>query len=414
MKTRRVPVWAWLALSIAGLVACGSSGEAVDSGPLDSSADAPTGSDATIDGSDGASPDVGGPMGDVTINEASTSLDAGDAASITDSDATSNDGSSPSDGPSPGTEGGSDAPSDVDAVSGVDASIDAGGVDAGDSGASPGLTLTMDRFSVGANREVKLCQQIGNPFGTDVDIISMDGYVEQGVTAFFLDNMAPSTSMTSAAPVQNCASGLTVYPFPYLSQQTGHFIVDYPTPTMGYRLAATHGLMFQVHVINAGSQPISPTVSITIRTPNAGVVTTHVGTILMQNSYVSIPPNTSMTSPKTFTQSVAPVGASSTPAGYSIFTSWGWMDKWGISMTASTNGTDFYGQSTYFQPPIVQHNPVLSMLAGQTITWTCQEYNTTAATVPFGDSDITNTRCVYIGQYYPAADPANPDLLSLL
>lgn len=50
------------------------------------------------------------------------------------------------------------------------------------------------------------------------------------------------------------------------------------------------------------------------------------------------------------------------------------------------------------------------MTAGQQITWTCTEYNPTGSGLPFGESNVTNNRCVYIAQYCPPADSANPDI----
>lgn len=43
---------------------------------------------------------------------------------------------------------------------------------------------------------------------------------------------------------------------------------------MGYHLAATHGLMIQLHFLNPSALTETPKVSITIRTAKPGVVTT--------------------------------------------------------------------------------------------------------------------------------------------
>ena len=84
----------------------------------------------------------------------------------------------------------------------------------------PPITLTMDAFTVPPNAEVYKCQQFGNPFGKDVDLVKMVGTMSAGSHHFFLFNMSPSTYRNTAAPLGDCPDkGLEFHPFPFLSQQ---------------------------------------------------------------------------------------------------------------------------------------------------------------------------------------------------
>ena len=55
---------------------------------------------------------------------------------------------------------------------------------------------------------------------------------------------------------------------------------------MGYPLVAANGLMMNAHYLNTGTTATTPTVSITIYPAKAGVVTTHVGSIFLNNTAV--------------------------------------------------------------------------------------------------------------------------------
>jgi len=60
------------------------------------------------------------------------------------------------------------------------------------------------------------------------------------------------------------------------------------------------------------------------------------------------------------------------------------------------------------------HSPAMQMSGSDSITWQCSYYNDTNSTLTFGDSAVNNVMCIYMGQYYPVVDPANPDLIEVL
>jgi hypothetical protein len=286
------------------------------------------------------------------------------------------------------------------------------------------ITLTMSPFVVHAHEEVYLCQEFGNPFGKAVDIIKMDGYMSPGSHHFFLFNMDATTARTQAAPIAPCpGGGKEFHPFPYLSQTPGHYVVTYPQSNMGYPMVANNGLMMNVHYLNSGDADISPTASITIYPAKAGVVTVHVGSIFLNNTFFSVPP---IAVNQWFPSTSVPI----TAENYTIITNWSHMHQWATDFQAITNNKVFYEETNWSEPPLITAAPAgvtpapkntspllpLQMTAGQSITWQCEYTNTTGMTLTFGDSAQTNVMCIYIGQYYPAdtTSLSYPDIVSVL
>lgn len=276
------------------------------------------------------------------------------------------------------------------------------------------VTLTMDSFTVQPGQEVYMCQQFANPFGRDVDIVKMDGYMTAGSHHFFLFNMAPKTFRNTAAPLGTCPGmGLEFHPFPYLSQTDGHYVTSFPPDAkgipMGYPIASANGLMMNAHYLNSGATAITPTVSITIWPARAGVVQTHVGSIFLNNTSIHVP-----AAPTT-----AWYSAQQTPIldeSYTIFTNWAHLHTSSDEFQASTGGQVFYDlKSDLTEPPLQTSSAFLplQMAKGASISWQC-EYTGNGTDRPFGDSAAANVMCIYIGQYYPAdqGSPDYPDIIS--
>jgi hypothetical protein len=345
-----------------------------------------------------------GSAGDGTTPTSSSSGGSGGATSSgsSSSGGTGASGGSSSGGPAGSSDGG---PMFVDASAG--SLYDATPPSDADVGQT--VTLTADAFTVAAGAEVFKCQVFANPFGRDVDLIYLDGTMSQGSHHFFLFKMDPATFRTQPTALQDClGGGLEFHPFPYLSQQP-HWIVQYPQRDMGYPLSAQDALMINVHFLNAGSTPIQVSVNITIAAAKPGVVTTHIGTIFLNNATFSVPP-TPASSPQPYAKTWTPPSGA-LPATYNIFTSWSHMHRTSVDFQASANGAVFYDEKNWDSPQLYLHNPPMQMSGSTPFTWSCSYYNDTGSTMSFGDSARTAVMCIYMGQYYPVVDPKNPDLI---
>ncbi len=314
-----------------------------------------------------------------------------------------------------GTDGGGpEIPADASVrTNGYDAEVPAADLD------QP-VTLTMSPFTVPPNSEVFKCQEFGNPWGKDIDIVKMDGYMSPGSHHFFLFNMDATTLRTQAAPIGDCpGAGIEFHPFPYLSQTPGHYIVTFPQANMGYPLVTANGLMMNSHYLNTSSEPMTPTVSITIYPAKAGVVTTHVGSIFLNNTAFGVPANT--TTPTWYPKTQTPIVAED----YTIISNWSHMHQYATdfqALTGGASGSKFYDEMNWSEPTLINagndpmHLLPMQMKAGTAITWQCLYTNPTTMDMTFGDFAQTNVMCIYIGQYYPAdtTSPSYPDIVSVL
>ena len=290
------------------------------------------------------------------------------------------------------------------------------------------VTLTAIPFTVAAGDEVYMCQVFDNPFGgVTTDFVSMHGTMSAGSHHFFLFSVTTTNTIVEPAvgTIGPCAgAGLEFHPFPFLSQQPD-WTVNYPTDSegkpMGYSLVGSNQVMINAHYLNASSESITANVSITITPAKAGVVQTHVGSLFLNNSSLSVPATATMSNPYQASETWS--GGSGVPATYSIFTSWSHMHQWGLKLSASTGSTTFYSETNWNSPGLFLHAPGMQepstatgplspvqMTSTSPITWDCSYYNNTGATLTFGDSAQTNVMCIYIGQYYPASATA-PDVI---
>jgi hypothetical protein len=285
------------------------------------------------------------------------------------------------------------------------------------------VTLSMTSFVVPANTEVYKCQQFGNPFGHDVDLTKMIGTMSAGSHHFFLFNMSAATGRNTAGPLGDCpGAGLEFHPFPFLSQTPGAQTVEYGAG-MGYPLVGTNGLMMNVHYLNTSGSAVTPEVTITIYPAKPGTVTTHVGTIFLNNIAISVPGNTPKSNPVSITSSDTPI----VDQDYTVFTNWSHMHQYAIDFTASTPAGQFYEETDWNEPSLITAgsgapgthtatNLPMKLAKGTNISWTCKYYNPTAVAMTFGDSALTQNMCIYLGQYYPAegtptTNPDYPDII---
>ena len=292
----------------------------------------------------------------------------------------------------------------------------------------PTVTLSAIPFTVAAGDEVYMCEVFNNPFaGVTTDLLSMHGTMSAGSHHFFLFSVTTLNTVVEPAvgTIGPCAgAGLEFHPFPFLSQQPD-WTVNYPTDSegkpMGYSLSGSNQVMINAHYLNASAESITANVSITITPAKAGVVQTHVGSIFLNNSSLSVPATATKSNPYQATETWS--GGSGLPSTYSIFTSWSHMHQWGLKLSASTGSNAFYSETNWNSPGLFLHAPgmqepptatgplsAVPMTSGSPITWDCSYFNDTGATLTFGDSAQTNVMCIYIGQYYPAS-ATSPDII---
>ncbi len=262
-------------------------------------------------------------------------------------------------------------------------------------------TITMGTFPVPPNGEVFYCQTFANPWGKQVDIKTYDLTMDQGSHHMFAFYQG---SASNGAVGQCAAGGLTYGAFTFLSQ-TPKAVMTFPK-TVGATLPAATGFNLMVHYLNAGTTTLTAHVSLTMYLGKSGVVTNHAGVIFDNNATMTVPVGTAMyasTQSNTLGQDVYILESSSH------------MHKFAKSFVATYTAPGAAAQTLYqttvWDEPMPQvFSQPLHLPSGTTITWTCEDVNTTSSTLTFGESAKTNVMCISVNIFYPVLDVSNPVL----
>jgi hypothetical protein len=295
------------------------------------------------------------------------------------------------------------------ASSGVSSSASSGGLATGDAApmndpeidysVAP-ITLTMTQFTVAPGGEVFYCQNFANPWGKQVDIktYSLDmGVGSHHMFAFY------ASGATNGALAMCPSGGLTFGAFTF-SAQSPTATVTYPA-TVGATLPSGTGFQMMVHYLNTTSSTITSSVKLTMYIAKPNVVTNHAGSLFLNQATMTVaasctaPTGCNSTSSYTLTQDVY------------ILTADSHMHKYATNFVATTSTGLTLFTTTQWQEPAPQvYSPPLHLASGTTITWTCNDVNTTGQELTFGESANTNVMCISSNIFYPVSDVTNPVL----
>jgi hypothetical protein len=312
--------------------------------------------------------------------------DAGDDGAAAASSADPGQGST---GPS-GSSGGSSGT--VTSNSGVTSGSTGGTGDGGivsvpvDSGTGGVATIQTVDIQVPANTELVKCQNFKNPFGKDVALLETDSTMVSSHHMFLFHDPSFNMDTNSAA---DC-SGIEFHDLVHLSQ-TPKQTIAYPEG-VGMSLKATDGLRILVHLLNAGSEPVTAHVSISMHAVDPSQVQTLAVALFLNNAVLVVPQGMS-TQSRTFT----------VPSDIKVMLAVSHMHSRAISFSATTNsGQTIYKGTSWNEPIPQQYAPAMSVASGSIITWACTYNNTTGQTLTFGESANTNEMCILAGIAYPA------------
>jgi hypothetical protein len=279
----------------------------------------------------------------------------------------------------------------------------------GEAGATLGQTVTMaaDVYPIAPNTEATLCQVFSNPFGRDVDLVSIVVTSTAEALDVFLFSLAPSGQPVPTTPtaLTSCEyDPLGRQPFLYFNHPAQSVITS--QPGTGYPLSAANSLLIRVHYANPGATTREAHTTVSLGAAMPGVVPLlPVGTIFLSNA------NFPVDAPNDGSPSIAERSTVPLDQPYTIFASWGFSVPFQAEARASANGTvffdvtNFFGDSTNMRTysQLLQHHPPIQVGASASIAWSCS----------YASKDLAqNGRCVYQG-YYAPADPQKPDLIYL-
>jgi hypothetical protein len=167
----------------------------------------------------------------------------------------------------------------------------------------------------------------------------------------------------------------------------------------GIGLGTTPGqvLLFQVHYLNATSNPLDAKVNVNLTLDTGNDIITKAGIFFFYDPFIDVPAGSMA---KASMRCLIPEDVTLI-YGSSHYHSRG--DNYGayIDPAADQLSTKpFYTSDSWSSPPNQQMN--MTIKAGSRLRFEC-DYNNSAGTVPYfqGQSALTNEMCMFIGMYYP-------------
>ena len=177
--------------------------------------------------------------------------------------------------------------------------------------------------------------------------------------------------------------------------QQEHTAFNLPTG-VAMRMTRTHGLLFQMHYINATQQPITTSVHWTAKSVDPASVKAQAGMIFYSNFQLNIPTGTSTAT-----------ATCPSPTDRNLMTATGHMHVHGTQFDATVAGQNVFHTTLWSEPNgNVFAQPGFAVKKGDPISWTCAYNNQTGGPLKFGNSATKNEMCIFVSLFYPAATPA--------
>lgn len=262
------------------------------------------------------------------------------------------------------------------------------------------ITLTLEPFDVEPGTERQVCKYFNLPADVPFDAVRFHSEMagtshHLNVYKFLSDVDEPVTA--EQAEVHDCQpgseqlSGDAAYIF---GSATPERTVDMPAG-VAFHLAPQQRIILEQHVINSTPDVIQGGVSFEMSKPvSEGTIEHYADVIWFANWTFLIPPNqeTDVTNHCTVPYGVEVFGLMShTHALGSHFS----IEQW------SEGGTEhLYDSEDWAHPLYQEHDPTLSVAAGEGFQWTCTWNNTTDATV-FPGKNSTDEMCMTFAYAYP-------------
>lgn len=271
----------------------------------------------------------------------------------------------------------------------------------------PAVELEMAAGTIPAGAERYLCQVFGNPFGKDVDLVTMESTSTYS-HHHFLFTGEDFTEPGDSYPCQEIPPAM---PFAFTAQGN-HIVNNYPAG-MGLRVRSSDGFMLQGHYVNITDKPISPVVTVRLFAGKPDAVDVHVGVAFMmmgpgQDGVSPIPPRTPPTSPVRFPGQSCPITGFQGEPAHALWMV-GHMHASGVRIEGRLDDRVVYESEQWDDPPTKILDPALPISGSQSMWWTCEYKNETNSQIMFGDK-YNDAMCALFVGYYPA-DPDSPTQL---
>lgn len=401
----RITTFTWLAASALalGVAGCSSAGTAGSSG-LPPSGEASGSNQSSSSGTGGSS---GGSTGSANSGSSTPTGGSGSSAPGTGSGASSGSGPTPSSGAASGATSGNAAADD-----GGSTAMPSRGCGQGtsctpaDDLAAPDpadgfqFVLKAGQITIQPNQEQYWCYYKTIPGNAAIEVGAFQSWMSKGASHHFITFAGGNLPDGS---LQTCAIGNGQWV--YATSVAGQIIELKMPDNVGLKMNAGAQFILNMHFINPGTTPISPTLKLNIL--YAKNVQYQAGTMVSFNAGISVPGGTAAAPGK---QTVS--GACSAPIGSKFFAITTHTHKHAtvtdVNFVSGGKSTNIVHTTDWESPDVgLWYAPsFLTVNSGDSFTYSCSYENTSPLTVTVGETAASNEMCMAIGYYFPAGAAA--------
>ena len=401
----RIEMFTWLAAAALGLGVAGCSSASTTGGGTGSP---PTTGGGASSGSDqGSASGTGGASGDPGSASTGSSTPAGNsgsAASGASASGSASTGSSSGSGSSSGASSGSTATDDGGSSAmpsrgcgqGTSCTV-ADDLPAPDAADGFQFVLKSGQVTIQPNQEAYYCYYKTIPGNAAIEVGAFQSWMSKGASHHFITYVGAGGSADGT--VAQCAG--VAGQWVYATSVSGQIIELKMPDTVGLKLSAGEQFILNMHFINPGTTPISPTLKLNVLF--AKDVQYQAGTMISFNAGISVPGGTA-TAPGM--QTVR--GTCSAPVGSKFFAITTHTHKHAtvtdVNYISGGQTTNIVHTTDWEAPDVgLWYGPdFLTVKQGDSFSYSCTYANTGAAPVTVGETAASNEMCMAIGYYFPA------------
>ncbi|MCO4764300.1 MAG: hypothetical protein KC502_22505 [Myxococcales bacterium] len=260
--------------------------------------------------------------------------------------------------------------------------------------------LKLNKYVVKSGGEVFYCQYLP-PDGTERFIKAVTFKASGGIHHLRAVRFNDTKGKKAFGP-EVCKYDLSHVPYEkgWVSQGEmpgspgNEFQFHFP-PGVAMQLGPKHGMLFEMHVLNAKAKPLSFEALYQLHTMKKSEVKQLAGLMLNFNQNLYYPPMKTTKNSRTCY------------ASQDMWLSYGFghMHAHGILFEAFHNNKLIYQTKEHIDAPHIQFPGNGHFVKkGDAITWACTVKNTLKTALTTGSSDITNEMCGFVAFYHPAKD----------
>jgi copper type II ascorbate-dependent monooxygenase-like protein len=259
------------------------------------------------------------------------------------------------------------------------------------------FVLQSGQVTIQPNQEAYYCYYKTIPGNAAIEVGAFQSWMSKGASHHFIAYETTGGQADGSLGVCAGAGGQWVY----ATSVSGQIIELKMPDTVGYKMAAGTQILLNMHFINPGTTPISPTLKLNVLF--AKNVQYQAGSMISFNTAINIP---AATASGPGMQTVH--GTCSATAGSKFFAITTHTHKHGVATDVnfiSGGQTTNIVHTTDWEAPDVGlwYAPnFLTVNQGDSFTYSCAYSNSSSVPVTVGETAASNEMCMAIGYYFPA------------